>query len=434
MSQFTDAGIKSLRSKDAPYRLYEKSTDKGFHVQITPAGRISFGLAYTFNQKKRFLKLGDYSKEFKLKTARTLCRQKQSLLDDGIDPQLERIQRRIKQDIEQKKLEADKKAQDRAATVNEVLDYYLIDKAENTKADAQRVFTNKYCNIRKVIGKMKIHDVTDDILEELIDIHLTRKKMRVAGKLYAYLQAAFKTAKRNKSFQLKRWSNPFDNMEKPEGTDSKPVNRALSVDEIKQFWELLENNPTNMMGGLMAILKILLLSGQRVEQTSRMQWAHIDFENNIWDIPPAETKTGKRTGVGHVVPLTPMVVKIIKTMPVIDGEIFVFPGMKAHKPLSMSGISNPLQKLLKTSDIEPFTARDLRRTFTTHLSRIDVLAEIRNRIQNHAIAGDVESKHYNRFDYANQKKSALEKWEREMKHIVNIPVKDNIINFTGNAS
>ncbi|MBT6045924.1 MAG: hypothetical protein HOG49_03795, partial [Candidatus Scalindua sp.] len=115
-------------------------------------------------------------------------------------------------------------------------------------------------------------------------------------------------------------------------------------------------------------------------------------------------------------------------------EIFVFPGMKAHKPLSMSGISNPLQKLLKTSDIEPFTARDLRRTFTTHLSRIDVLAEIRNRIQNHAIAGDVESKHYNRFDYANQKKSALEKWEREMKHIVNIPVKDNIINFTGNAS
>ncbi len=434
MGQFTDAGIKSLQPKNAPYRLYEKATDKGFHVQVTPAGRISFGLAYTFNQKKRFLKLGDYSQEFKLKTARILCRQKQSLLDDGIDPQLERIQRRIKQDIEQKKIDANKKAQDRAATVNEVLDHYLLDKAKNTKADAQMVFTNKYCNIRKIIGNMKIHDVTDDILEELIDVHLTRKKMRVAGKLYAYLQAAFKTAKRNKSFQLKRWSNPFDNMDKPEGTDSKPVNRALSIDEIKQFWILLESNPTNMMDGLIAILKILLLTGQRVEQTSRMQWAHIDFENNIWDIPPSETKTGKRTGVGHVMPLTPMAIDIIKSMPVIDGEIFVFSGRLAHKPFSMSGMAHALQKLLKTSDIEPFTARDLRRTFTTHLSRIDVLAEIRNRIQNHAIAGDVESKHYNRFDYANQKKSALEKWEREMKYIVNIPAEDNIINFTGSAS
>jgi len=430
MSQFTDAKIRSLQPKETPYRLYEKASDKGFHVQVTPAGRISFGFAYTFNKKKRFLKLGDYSNEFKLKNARAACRQKQSLLDDGVDPKLERFERRIKQAIELKKLEDDKKELNRAATVNEILDHYLKDKAENTIADAQRVFTNKYCNVRKVIGKMKIYEVTDDVLEELIDTHISRNRMRTAGKLYAYLQGAFKTAKRNKPFRLKHWSNPFDNIEKPEGTDSKPVNRALSADEIKKFWELLEKNPTNMMDGLISILKILLLTGQRVEQTSRMQWEHVDFENNIWDVPPSETKTGKRTGVGHVVPLTPMVVDIIKSMPIIDDEIFIFPGMKALKPFSMSGISNPLQKLLKTSDIEAFTARDLRRTFTTHLSRLGVLAEIRNRIQNHAISGDVESKHYNRFDYANEKKDALEKWERELKHIVNIPVEDNIIKFT----
>lgn len=434
MGQFTDAKIKSLQPKEVPYRVYEKSTDKGFHVQVTPAGRISFGLAYTFNQKKRFLKLGDYSNEFKLKAARALCRQKQSLLDDGIDPQLERAQRRNKQDKELRQLEADKKAHDRAATVNEVLDHYLTGKAENTKADANRVFTNKYSNIRKIIGKSKVYEVTEDILDDLIESHLRRGKMRVAGKLYAYLQAAFKTAKRNKSFQLKKWVNPFDNMEKPEGTDSQPVNRALSINEIKQFWELLDNNPSNMMDGLISILKILLLTGQRVEQTSRMQWEHLDFDNMVWDVPPSETKTGKKSGVGHIVPLTPMVIKIIQSMPVIDGEIFVFPGMKALKPFSMSGISNPLQKLLNCSDIESFTARDLRRTFTTHLSRIGVLAEVRNRIQNHAIAGDVESKHYNRFDYANQKKTALAKWEREIQYLLSLALNDNLINFNGGAS
>ena len=434
MGKFTDATIKALKPKSNPYKLYEKASDKGFHVQVTPAGKVNFGLAYTFNGKKRFLNLGDYSKEFGLKAARTKCRQKQTLIDDGVDPQLEKKKRISAQDAEKKRLDAEEKARARAATVDEILDHYLSSKAENTKNDAGRLFKNEHCDVRKEIGKMKIQDVTDDILEDLIDRHIERGKMRNAGKLYAYLQAAFKTAKKHREFHLKKWNNPFDSIDKPEGTDSKPVNRALSADEIKAFWKLLDDNPTDMMQGTAAIFKVLLLTGQRVEQTSRMQWSHLDLNAGTWEIPPDETKTGKRSGVGHIVPLTPMAAEIIQSMPKFEGEQFVFPGRYGGKPFSISGISNPLQKMLRESEIEHFTARDLRRTFTTHLSRLGVLAEIRNRIQDHAIAGDVESKHYNRFDYADQKRSALEKWEREIKRIIKEPTTSNVVNIREIAS
>jgi hypothetical protein len=51
---FTDLQVKGLKSKDTPYKLYEKGSDEGFHIQITPSGRKVFYLAYMMSGKKRF--------------------------------------------------------------------------------------------------------------------------------------------------------------------------------------------------------------------------------------------------------------------------------------------------------------------------------------------------------------------------------------------
>jgi len=60
------------------------------------------------------------------------------------------------------------------------------------------------------------------------------------------------------------------------------------------------------------------------------------------------------------------------------------------------------------------------------MSRPGIPAEIRNRIQDHAIA-DVEAKHYERHDYLAEKRVALEKWERELQRIAGVGAESNVM-------
>jgi len=39
---FTEKSLRALRPRKTTYRVFEKSVDKGFCVQLTPAGGIYF--------------------------------------------------------------------------------------------------------------------------------------------------------------------------------------------------------------------------------------------------------------------------------------------------------------------------------------------------------------------------------------------------------
>lgn len=58
--KFTDNLVKGLKPKNNPYRLFEKGSDKGFGIQVTPSGTKSFFLQYSLNSKRKFLNLGRY--------------------------------------------------------------------------------------------------------------------------------------------------------------------------------------------------------------------------------------------------------------------------------------------------------------------------------------------------------------------------------------
>lgn len=62
------------------------------------------------------------------------------------------------------------------------------------------------------------------------------------------------------------------------------------------------------------------------------------------------------------------------------------------------------------SGIEPFTTRDIRRTWKTLAGAAGINKSDRDRVQNHS-NGDVSSKHYDRYDYLPEKRAALTAWE-----------------------
>ena len=83
---FTDRSIKGLKPRVTPYRVFEGGSDKGFCVQVTPAGARIFEQQYTINGKRRFMRLGAYP-DTSLADARQRAREARVLIDKGVDPQ-----------------------------------------------------------------------------------------------------------------------------------------------------------------------------------------------------------------------------------------------------------------------------------------------------------------------------------------------------------
>jgi integrase len=71
----------------------------------------------------------------------------------------------------------------------------------------------------------------------------------------------------------------------------------------------------------------------------------------------------------------------------------------------------------RTWRLDPPSPHDLRRTVETRLAELRIPKEIRDRVLNHA-ASDVGSKHYNRHDYADEKREALNRWALALQAIL----------------
>jgi len=352
--------------------------------------------------------LGTYTSEFKLQQARQACREARALLNDGADPKVELENRKKHQESERRRIESES----RATSVNEILDHYLTTLTnENTLKNTKTQFQS---DVRPLIGKVKALELTEEQAETVIQRVVDRGSQRSARNLHIALNSAFNIAIKKRAFGLREWTNPYGLVEKPAaGT---PHDRALNIEQLRTFWNALEEFQ-GMGEPLKDIIRLLLLTGQRVQEIVGLQWAEIDLNESTIDIPPARIKTGKVTNRGHVVPITPMARDILIRQPRLGTH--VFPSKSDdNKPINWQSLTTALARLLKEHEELPkFSPRDIRSTVKTHMARIKVMKEIRDRIQNHALT-DVADKHYDRYDYLDEKRFGLNKWEIELKSLI----------------
>ena len=66
---------------------------------------------------------------------------------------------------------------------------------------------------------------------------------------------------------------------------------------------------------------------------------------------------------------------------------------------------------------ESFQLRDLRRTCETMLAAMGISSDIRAQVQSHGLGG-IQVRHYDRHNYIEEKRSALEKWNRHLDKII----------------
>ena len=158
---------------------------------------------------------------------------------------------------------------------------------------------------------------------------------------------------------------------------------------------------------------MLLLLAVRKEELIAAQWKEFDLDNAVWNLPEERTKTSAAIDI----PLPAAAVETLRELyRLACGSAYVFPARKMQSRMiphiDLNTLNAAISKHIKPQlkDVPNFTIHDFRRTARTHLAALGVDPHIAERCLNHKLKG-VEGI-YNRHDYFDERKKALNEWAR----------------------
>jgi integrase len=180
--------------------------------------------------------------------------------------------------------------------------------------------------------------------------------------------------------------------------------RVLADPDLVAIWSAATEYPFG------AIVRLLILTGQRRTEIGALQWTYI--HDDLLTLPSAVTKNG----VEHTIPLTRLTQEILNSLPKLTA--FVFPS-KVSGGTHFSGWNKCKQRL--PVDIPHWTLHDIRRTFSTIHARIGTPPHITEHILNHQVGTLTPiAKIYNRYSYLDEMREAMCNYEQELVRIFSI--------------
>ena len=358
---------------------------KGLGVRVTASGAKSYLAQYALAGSKRRVPLGSCG-AISLAAARDATKAILGDVAKGRDPAAERK-------------EAELKAKREALTLNGLIEQWaalhLSGKRANYSAAAvsalRRTFARRLEAPAADLDRAAAVRALDDLAKNG-KVQMAASTARYGGALYAW-------AKRRGTVA----ANPF------EGVPIAPLtrrDRVLSDEEIRLIW-----GATEEPGTFNAIVRALLLTGQRREEVSGLAWAEIDQTLSGWTLPAVRSKNGKP----HFIPLSEQMRALLRAQPRREGIDLVFPGERGV----FSGWSKSKARLDQRCAVFDWTLHDLRRTAATGLQKLGVRLEVTEAILNHVAgsrAGIVGV--YQRHTWADEKRTALAAWGAHVAALV----------------
>lgn len=475
-AKLTESYIKSIPAPTGSlYELHWDTEVKGLTVRVTNTGAKHFVLCYTFDGRNKKHTLGRWVQPASNKLGAPAARELSGTLAwarweaqklilqvrGGIDPTQQKKDARAER-------EAARQEAAKEITVATLVERYLEEHSKPNKRtwkeDDRRL--NRY--VIPAWGKRKAKSITRADISALVSSVATKenpltgkKQVAEGGSVLALVSGMF-------SFALDQGiidSHPGARIKVPGGKPP-PRTRVLTTPkELRVLWEVtrhgtretgeaklrrkdalagiwtrplpkrkgmrnLRNN--RFAHGEADALRLLLLTGARASEVAELPWTELDLDAATWLLPAARSKNG----LPNLVPLLPEAVAILhrRLESRKKDDPYVFPGpLRAH--MTDGNLSKPLKRVcarLSRIGISSFTPHDLRRTVETGMAAAKVHKEYRDRVLNH-IDASVGGKHYNMYDYMDEKREALEKWWRRLDGMLKDD-KSNVLSFPGRAA
>ncbi|OOI03158.1 integrase [Vibrio sp. OULL4] len=410
--------IKGLKPRAASYYEFEKSRERGkgrFGVKVQPSGAVIYMFRYFVGSKAKFINIGRFP-GMTLTNARAASFKYGELLSNGIDPK-EYLEQESKAKA---KAEADALKGGSFEQLIEMHAEYKKDKGNRSyEAEKQKIidYVYPYLDIHK-----KAKDFEPEDFMKALSVPIEQGFEPKSNKIRSILHSAFNFALHNDNnpkylnrdirFGIKH--NPIAPI--PKQTEAeRPGTHYMSWQEVAQFMIDMESrfHDLNFAHQTRQVFRLCFyLGGQRPHEVVTIQWSEIDFDQKYVLIREEYQKVKKP----HVVPLVDSAIEILRDLRTSNELESPFVFYKKTNPLEHMPTNTIAQALLtykKRTDIRQFVARDFRRTVKTLGGEAGISKEYRDRIQGHAIS-DVSGKHYDMYEYLNEKRQGLEIWEEAL--------------------
>jgi integrase len=192
--------------------------------------------------------------------------------------------------------------------------------------------------------------------------------------------------------------------------------RVLSDAEIAVLWNhLSEALPRS--ASCQRVIELCLLTGQRAGEVSGIRRDELDLSARTWTIPGARTKNKH----AHVVPLSDLAFDIVADVLTDKGGAqFLFPNGKGDGPLPGHAVAKTIRLAQERFGIPQWSAHDLQRTAVTRMAELGVSPIVLGHVINHrsVTKAGVTLSVYSHYDYAKEKRQALELWAYRLARIV----------------
>jgi integrase len=376
----TDRFCGRAKSLGAQTDYFDENVS-GLALRVSVQGVKTWTLHFGPASKRARISLGRYPST-SLASARALALDAKASIADGRDP----------------------RGGTDAMTVSDLVASY-IEKHTSTLRSADEIKRRLYRNIVPVIGNVKLAELHRRDATRVVDKVAKRDAPTEAIRSFEDLRAMLRWAVSRGDLD----HSPIEGMRKPPG--SKPRERVLSDDEIRALWTGLPKALARS-DQCQRIIKLCLLTGQRVGEVAGMTPAELDRKHRIWNLPGSRTKNGH----AHAVPLSPLAVELIGEG---EGE-WIFPNSEGAGPLPGAAIARTITRAQERIGIAQWSAHDLRRTALTGMAKLGVAPIVLGHIANHRTttkAGMTLSV-YVQHAYEKEKREALELWADRLQGIV----------------
>lgn len=427
--------LKALEPKDKKY-LSPLKGYRGLYAVMQPEGDTSFALRYTSPETKVRRQCGLIA--VTAENALAEYEECQQMLRDGLDP-LDEFKKRQKK--------ADKKRAKKAVasklTVQRACEWYIKKLRKEGKDRTANIVEGGFkADVYPEIGtiranRLKVKDVT-----QVSKRIRKRGSNSQANRNLAYMTAAFNFIMAKDGYD--DWAdvvpdfgmtmNPAKGVQrKSEKANRRSKERTLTAPEVHRLWA--EIGGSCMSDQLSLALKMLLSTGQRVEEVLGATWAEIDLDRGEWVIEFGRRKADNKSEhtEPHIIPLEPMHIELLTQAKKYSGRSrWVFPNDSKDGPRTSNSLNQAIRRYCKPQGSSPrqpfekFTPRDCRRTFKTLGSQAGCADTDLDYIQGHN-QSDLGSEHYNRYDRILEKRAAMVKYLKYLTAIIENDPTDNVV-------
>ncbi|EEX10097.1 phage integrase family protein [Ruegeria lacuscaerulensis ITI-1157] len=368
----------------------------GLYLVVQPSGAKSWALRYRFAGRPKKLTLGKWP-IMGVADARAAASEAIEALEHGNDPSA------AKKKAKAARIEAQLSERDKVKTLLEQYAKRHLSKLRSGSEVKRRLeteFLPRY-------GDHDIHEVTKRDILELLEKIADSGRITTANRMRLYLSGFF-------NWCLERDAIPISPVQgvKPVAKE-KSRDRVLNDDEIRWFWKACERAgyPWRQAG------QTLLLTGQRLNEVLGM--TDDELHGDAWHLSAQRTKNGRE----HLVPLSQAARDVLSSVERIESPsrlLFTTTGrtpicghFKARNRLSRFMAEIAEAETGEAIEIPHWTFHDLRRTAATGMARLGIPVRVTEAVLNHVsgTGGGIVAV-YQRHDFADEKRKALEAWAR----------------------